>query len=268
MLWYTLLSVMLLSCSKSNDHQPFTDTAKATLSIEFNNVVGTDSLVLGAGNYRNSSGEVFSVSLLQYFISNISVRKADGTIFTVPQDSSYFLIKAQEPSTRFARVSVPEGDYVAISFLLGIDSLRNTADISKRTGVLEPAGDMENGMYWGWNSGYIFFKMEGISGQAPMDPSGQHKFRYHIGGFGGYSAPTINNIRKVTIDLTPAGKAVVRAGGKSNVCLMVDVARMFDGLSRVSIASNPTVMFGAYSASIANNFPGMFRHSHTENQQL
>jgi hypothetical protein len=189
----------------------------------------------------------------------------DGTIYTVPPDSSYFLIKEGDPAAKRAVVQVPEGEYTAVTFTIGVDSLRSTMDISRRGGVLEPSGGMQDGMYWGWNSGYIFFKMEGDSPQAPLDPAGKKKFRYHIGGFGGYSAPTINNIRTVTIDLTARGIAKVQSGRKSNVHLMVDIARVFDGNTPVSIATSPTVMFSAISAAVADNYASMFSHDHTEN---
>jgi hypothetical protein len=247
------------ACKKDN---PYNKENKATLSIEFDNIVGGQNLQLNTGSYTNASGEMFSINLLQYFISNIRVKKTDGTIYTVPQDSSYFLIKEGDPSTRFAKIQVPEGEYVEVSFVLGVDSLRSTMDISKRTGVLDPSGGMEDGMYWGWNSGYIFFKMEGLSRQAPLDPTSQNKFRYHIGGFGGYSAPTINNIKTITVNLAEGGIAKVRSGRESNVHLMVDIEKAF---STISIAAHPTVMFSAFSVNMANNFPGMFRHDHTEN---
>ena len=241
------------------------NTTKATLSIEFDNIVGGQNLQLNTGSYTNNSGETYSVSLLQYFISNISVKKADGAVYTVLQDSSYFLIKESDPATRFAKVKVPEGEYSSLTFTVGIDSLRSTMDVNKLTGVLDPSGGMEDGMYWGWNSGYIFLKMEGNSTVAPIDPSGQNKFRYHIGGFGGYSAPTINNIKTITIDLNAGGIAKVRTGRESNVHLMVDIAKIFNGTNTLSIAANSTVMFSAYSVNIADNFTGLFRHDHTEN---
>jgi hypothetical protein len=131
--------------------------------------------------------------------------------------------------------------------------------------VLDPSAGMDAGMYWGWNSGYIFFKMEGASAAAPVDPSGQHKFRYHIGGFGGYSAATINNIKTITIDLNAGGIPKVRQGREANVHLMVDVLKLFNGTTNISIATNPTVMFSDFSVKVANNYASMFSHDHTEN---
>jgi hypothetical protein len=254
----------LVSCKKDvNDNSD--ESEMVPLSVEFDNIVGGQNLFLNTVTYTNAAGEDFNVSMLQYFISNISLRRADGSEYVVNPDSSYFLIRESDPSTRFARVKVPEGDYKQLSFILGVDSLRSTMDITKRTGVLDPGAGMEDGMYWGWNSGYIFLKMEGTSSVAPADPSGQHKFRYHIGGFGGYSAPTINNIKKITLDLSASGIARPRKGRNANIHLMADIMKLFNGNTTVSIAANPTVMFGSYSTSIANNYAAMFYHDHTEN---
>ncbi|NCT74326.1 MAG: hypothetical protein GXC78_07350 [Chitinophagaceae bacterium] len=259
------VSMIFSTCKKEKLPVPGTQVEMTNMSVEFDNIVGGQNLILNAVNYTNAAGEQFNVSLLQYYISNIKLRKADGSYYTVNQDSSYFLIKESDPATRFARFKAPVGDYNQLTFVLGIDSLRSTMDISKRTGVLDPAGGHDEGMYWGWNSGYIFFKMEGISPAAPVDPTGQRKFRYHIGGFGGYSAPTISNIKTITIDLAASGIAQARAGRNANIHLMVDVLKAFNGSTTLSIGANPTVMFSDYSVNIANNYVSMFYHDHTEN---
>lgn len=253
------------SCKKEGKEPEFNQDDLAPLSIEFDNIVGGTNLYLNSTTYTNAAGEDYSISLLQYYVSNIKVYKADGTEYVVPQDSSYFLIKEGDVASGSALVHVPEGDYSRLVFTLGVDSLRSTMDVDRRTGVLDPASGMDEGMYWGWNSGYIFFKMEGLSAAAPVDGSGQHKFRYHIGGFGGYSAPTINNIKEISIDLSQAGVAKVRKERKSNIHLMVDIAKVMNGPTTLSIAANPTVMFSEFSATIAANYATMFSHDHTEN---
>ena len=153
-----------------------------------------------------------------------------------------------------------------------MDSLRSTLPVERRVGVLSfnpDQGHSGGGMYWGWNSGYIFFKMEGtspvISDDQQGDPTGKKQFKYHIGGFGGYSAPTLNNIKEINIDLTSAGVAEVRSGLRSNVHLFVDLMKVFNGPHTFSIASHPNVMFSEYSKNIAGNFLHLFTHDHTEN---
>ncbi|PSL45627.1 hypothetical protein CLV51_104333 [Chitinophaga niastensis] len=260
----TIAVLLLTACAKKDDPIP-SNNNKATLSIQFDNIVGAKNLQLNTGTYINAAGETFTISLLQYYISNIKVKTGDGKEFVVPQDSSYFLVSEAAGASQFVKVQVPEGDYTSLSFVLGVDSLRSTMDISKRTGVLDPSTGMDGAMYWGWNSGYIFFKMEGISAAAPADPSGQHKFRYHVGGFGGYAAVTMNNIKTISIDLNAGGIPKVRQGRESNVHLMVDVLKMFNGATNISIANNPTVMFSDFSVKVANNYASMFSHDHTEN---
>lgn len=253
-----LAAAFLFTSCKKDNNQP-DGNIKAELSIEFDNIAGDMNLHLNTGNYSNSSGESFTITELMYYISNISLTRADGSIFTVPQEDSYFLIQEDVPESRHAKIKVPEGDYTALKFIVGVDSLRSTMDLSARKGVLDPA--LNRGMYWEWNSGYIFFKMEGTSTAAPND----NKFRYHIGFFGGYSSPTLNNIRTVNIDLTEGGIAKVRSGRTANIHLMVDVSKVFSGTHSFKIADQPTVMFNAFTGTVADNLPSMFSHDHTEN---
>ena len=258
-------SIFFAACKKEKTEPIFNDKNLAPLSVEFDNIVGGTNLYLDNTTYTNASGEDYTISLVQYYVSNFRIYKADGTSYTIPQKDSYFLVKESDPDTRFARLKVPEGDYTRLVFILGVDSLRSTLDVDQRTGVLDPSGGMDDGMYWGWNSGYIFFKLEGLSDAAPADGSGQHKFRYHIGGFGGYNAPTINNIREISIDLTAAGEAKVRKDRSSNIHLMVDIGKVLSGQNTISIATHPSVMFSDFSVHIADNLAGMFTHDHTEN---
>lgn len=275
--YITLLAGILLlaSCSKNESAAPeFNESKLVQLSVEFDNIVGDRTFTINntGSLYSNAANEKFSISALQYFISNIEVTTNTGKTYAVKQDSSYFLISGADKSTRFAKVKVPEGDYSKLKFTLGVDSLRSTMPVDKRTGVLDPAyggGHDLSGMYWGWNSGYIFFKFEGnsdvISNDVNGDPTGKHQFKYHIGGFGGYSAPTLNNIRTVTLDLTAGGIAKVRADRPSNIHLLVDLMKVFNGKNKFSIGAHPTVMFSDFSTSISSNLTEMFKHDHTEN---
>lgn len=246
------------SCKKDNNN-PSNSNAKGALSIEFDNIAGASDLHLNSGSYTNSSGENFTVTNLKYYVSNFIVTKTDGTVYIVPQDSCYFLVDENNEASEFVQLLVPEGQYKTLQFTLGVDSIRNTKDISQRTGVLDPTG-LGADMYWGWNSGYIFFKMEGNS-----SASSNGNYMYHIGGFGGYSSPTINNIKQLSFDLTQRGIPQVKAGKESNIHLLVDALKLFNGTNTLSIAANSMVMFDPYSSTIAGNFNGMFAHDHTEN---
>lgn len=249
----------LTACKKDSTPSEYDKTKKAALSIEFDNVAGASDLVLNTGNYTNASGETFTVDKLKYYVSNFKLTNIDGTEYVVPQDSCYFLIDESDEDTHEPVVRIPEGEYKSLTFTVGVDSLRNTKDISQRTGVLDPTGTGAD-MYWSWNSGYIFFKMEGQSTASAMGD-----YMYHIGLYGGMSTATINNVKTVTFDLTSRGTPKVKASKSTNIHLLVDVLKMFNGTSNFSIAARPMVMVDPFSATIADNYTKMFSHDHTEN---
>ena len=247
--------VGIYSCKKESDQ--IDNAVKAPLEIEFDHIVGGKKLAFEATNY-NSAGQEFTIDLLKYYISNIKLKTTEGKEVVVPQDESYFLIDASNAASCRAHINIPEGDYAQLSFVLGVDSLRNTKPIEDRTGVLDP----ENEMYWGWNSGYIFFKMEGSS---PSIPAVDKKYRFHIGGFGGYSTPTVNNLRTIQLDLTKGGIAKVRADRKANVHLKIDLLKVVDGNAHTFdfSADAVNIMSPAAGTAIADNCAGMFVHDHS-----
>jgi len=255
-----LVAMTFTACKKDNN-PAFNTAVKADLFVEFDNIAGSSDLQLGTGTYINAAGESLTITKLKYYISNFVLTNVDGTVYTVPQNSCYFLIDESDKSTHQPVLHVPEGEYRTVSFLVGVDSLRSTRDITERSGVLDPTaagGDM----YWSWNSGYVFFKMEGTS---PASTSMDGAFMYDIGGFGGNSSTTINNLKTITLDLTIRGTPKVKAGKETNIHLFVDVLKVFSGTANVSIAQNPLVMFEDFSTTIADNYSMMIRHDHTEN---
>lgn len=254
-----LATVIIFSSCKKETVSQFDNTKKGDLSVEFDNIAGSSDLELNTGNYTNASGEAFTVTKLKYYISNFQLTNIGGTIYTVPQDSCYFLIDESDEATHEPIIRIPEGEYKTLTLTLGVDSLRNTKDISQRIGDLDPTG-VGADMYWEWNSGYIFFKMEGASTASMMGD-----YAYHIGLFGGMSTPTINNVKTITLDLTARGTPKVKQGKETNIHLMVDVLKLFNGSTSFKIAGHSMVMVDPFSANIANNFAGMFKHDHTEN---
>lgn len=259
--WSLVLLFLLHSCKSNPD--PY---ANNSLTLSFSNKVGSDAVAVGSGTYKNAVGEDFTVTAFSYFISNISLKKADGTSYTYPQDSSYFLIRETNvDSKKVVLKGVPTGDYTELKFMIGVDSLRNTMDLSRRKGVLDP-GDIshDDGMYWSWNSGYIFLKLEGNSSKVAADAAGNQKFRYHIGGFGGYNAKTFNNIRTVTLSL---GSIAAKVGPTQQPTIEVaaDIAGIFNGTQKISLAQYPTVMFADFSSTVANNYATMFKITGVKN---
>ncbi|WP_159466727.1 MbnP family protein [Dyadobacter sp. 3J3] len=255
-----ICAVSIVACNDdSNDVTDNPDLVAGTgkLTLKFDNVSGTQDLKLDSTKYTNSSGEDFTVSTLNYFISNIKLVRDDGKTYTIPQDSSYFLIRESDPKSQIVTLKqLPEGNYTGVEYIIGVDSLRSVSGIDKRVGALDPSGDPEDGgMYWAWSSGYIFLKLEGVSAKAG---SANNKFYYHIGFFGGYDSKTVNNIKTVKLDFG-GNKAIVSSENVPQVRLIGDVQKVFNGPVPISIAKNPSIMFDfTLSSNAANNYKSMF----------
>lgn len=248
------------SCKKDEEITGF-----GNLEVYFDHVVNGSTFALGT-NYVNASGETMNFSQFDYYVSNFVLVKEDGSEHVVPKDSCYFLVKTSSTSSRTVTLkNVPAGNYKEVKFIIGVDSLKSTRPATERTGVLDPAGEGA-GMYWMWNSGYIFVKAEGTSPQAPLDAQGHNTFRYHIGLFGGYSTPTLNNIKSVTLhDHANHENATVRTNITPELHVQVDVMEMFKSPTAISVAANPVVMVTPYSATVANNYADMFELHHIHN---
>lgn len=253
--------MLVISSCKKDDVPAYDSSVKAELSIEFDNIAGSSDLQLNTGTYTNALNESFKVTKLKYYVSNFVLTNVNDDKYTVPQDSCYFLIDESEQTSHRPLLKIPEGEYKTLSFMIGVDSLRNTKDISERTGVLDPAAAATD-MYWGWNSGYIFFKMEGTS---PSIPDMGNAFMYHVGGFGGYNTPTPNNLKTITLDLTTGGTPKVKLNKSTNIHLMADVLKALNGSTNISFATTAMIHSAGGGIAVADNYQYMFRHDHTEN---
>jgi len=224
------------------------------LQITFDNVVGNRDLILGTEFYTNTLNQTFKVANFNYYVSNIKLQRADGTEHVVLQDSSYFLVRESNASSQTAALNqVPFGEYTGLTFILGVDSLRNTMDIAKRTGVLDPATGGQ-GHYWTWNSGYIFMRLEGNS---PQSTGTAGLIQYHVGGFGGYSTPIDNNIKKISLSFGTQ-KAVVQANKKTSIQLRADALKIITGIYTIDFATLPNVMGGDDAKKVAENASKIF----------
>ncbi len=259
------LGLIVVACSKKDDLDAFSATDKNSVNLEFDNRLGGQKLVLGQTTAKNASGEDLTLTAFNYFISNVSLTKDDGS--TVKFPDQYFLVRQSDAASLSATLNdVPAGNYKALTFTVGVDSARSVADVARRTGVLDVASYGDDGMYWSWNSGYIFMKMEGTSPVVPLRASGLRQFQLHVGGFGGMTAPAPNNLRTVTL---PVGSELVtvRKDISPDIHLYVDALKVFDGSTKISLATTNNVHSPAAATPLADNYKSMFVVDHIHNDK-
>lgn len=219
------------------------------LRIEISHVVGDAPLQLG-DSYKTAAGDSWSAERLRYYLSNFRLRRADGGWFVNPQatDSSrgYFLVdEADAASKQFQIGPLPEGSYSGIEFQVGVDAARNSA--GAQTGTLDPA----RGMFWTWNTGYIFFQFEGHS---PQSSDAEHALTWHTGGGAGAPARSVFLQFQTPLQITAENSAELH--------LHADLARLFDGAHMLRPATLPTAMDPVAAAEVADNSAGLFRIDH------
>lgn len=254
-----IASFSIFSCEKEDEIGP---TDKNSLSIEFDNRIGDQKLVLGTTTAKNGLGEEFTVTKLNYFVSNISLKKDNGEVITFP--NNYYLVKQSDANSLVITLNdVPAANYTELSYTIGVDSLKSISDVSQRTGVLDPASYGDDNMYWSWNSGYIFFKMEGKSPAIPENMMKMTQYEFHVGGFGGRTAVTPNNLKILKFTLAEA--ATVRKNIAPEIHVINDVQKVFNSKNQVSIAKYYMTHAPAAGTVIAENYAQSFLIDHVHN---
>jgi hypothetical protein len=173
-------------------------TATAPLELRVNLRVGNAPLELGK-MYKTPGGLDYQVDLLKFYVSNVTLVKADGGLVPVAglslaefkgagamaggghggsAGSSGSMASSMDmmpggmmmsaTGTQDAVVfkgNAPVGEYRGVRFDVGVPRELNNQDASLQK---MPLG-VESSMFWAWNPGYIFYRFEGktmISGKA------------------------------------------------------------------------------------------------------
>lgn len=235
---YFLIVLLLgvFACKKETQEQ-------GTVQLTFQHVVNGQQLALGTGNYNNTFGEAFTVTAMKYYISNISFVTMDNKEVKAPVD--YYLVDESIAASKILLVQAPKGEYRAMKFFVGVDSIRNVS--GAQTGAL----DVLHGMFWSWNSGYIMAKLEGTS-PASTEPT--KKLTYHIGGY-----RQVNSAIQQVEMVLPISIAV-GSTSKPDVTIEADAYKWLGGPNPVRFSTISTIHVpGVEAGKIAVNYKNMFR---------
>jgi hypothetical protein len=251
---FLVASISVVSCSDD-------ETPTGTLMVEFDNAVGSTNLQLNTANtpYTNANSEAYNINWLTYYVSNIKLKRADGTYYKdkVKSDGSagYYLInEADAESQEVILKNIPMGEYTEITFTIGVDATQ--VDQGAQTGALDPA----NNLFWSWNSGYIFMALQG---QSPASTETDKAFFFHVGGYKEDAASNqVNNIKTVTLSFN-GDTAPVRAKHEPAVHIMFDVSKFLDGDGEVvTFSANAARHTPKACENLSGNIVGAFVVEH------
>lgn len=242
---FFLLAGLILACDKTPPE--ILPPATTDVQLVFAQQVDGQPLVFGQKIYQNAAGNPYSVDLLKYYVTNVALVRADGTAHLV---HNYDLLDAAVPaSCRIDAPAVPNGDYVALRFLLGVDSTRN------HTGAQDGDLDPVHGMTWNWNTGYIFFKHEGRYTTTAGADAG---LVYHYG----------TDPAAVALEIPLTG-GLSLAGTQRTVHLVFDLGRLYASPNALDFnvdhyRQSALAADRPWLNSLEENFPGAFRFERAE----
>ncbi len=248
---FAFSAVLITGCSKDDDNTDTTPTVVPKLTIEMDHLAGLQKFYFDS-SYTTADGDVITADLFKYYVSNIRLVRNDNSEYVIPE--TYFLVNHEDATTMQLKMdSLESGSYKGIKFILGIDSARNVS------GAQEGALDPVNGMFWTWNTGYIFFKLEGASAVIPTPAQ---TFTYHVGGFSGANV----NYKEISLDFD--GDILPLANNTNpELHLVVDVLELFKNPTTIDLATfaSSVTMPNPSATTLANNYADMFRYDHIHN---
>lgn len=156
-----------------------------TLDLDFRPTWDAKPLEFEALRHETGSGELLSVTRLSALLSEAALETTDGKwVEVVP---SHAWIDLTSGRLRWTLNPVPPGQYRALRFWIGPDSVENHADPAKRLPD-DPLSPGLNGLHWDWQGGYVFMALEG-------------RYRSGNGPIGGYSLHFARDPRRTRISL-------------------------------------------------------------------
>lgn len=240
-----ILSITITSCRKKDDTPDELKTGSA--KVEFSHVMGMMSptpFELNKQYTHHMTGDEMTFTMFRYYVSNLQLigTNADGEAITYSEKDSYHIVNVAEPGSLILDLAdVPVGTYTELKYTMGVDAERNTT--GAQDGALAPS----NGMFWSWNTGYIFLKAEGTSPQATAN---MNNFTFHLGGFEG-----TNNI--ITAKTTNFGGATLNVTESATPTINLKANPGMLWHSAPSLSQTPkTHMPGATAVSMSSDFYG------------
>lgn len=243
------LTTAITACKKEvtpipSPNGPTTGTVKIQLEHTWGE--GGTNFQLNKNYVNPANGDTMNFSTFKYYVSNVQLKKADGTWWSHPE--SYFLVDLSDlTSERLSLNDVPNGSYTAITYTIGVDSTRNVS--GAQTGALSTT----KGMFWSWNTGYIMVKTEGTS---PQSSTGE--FKYHLGGFQGANNLVASNTHNFGTE------NLLVTGGINEIHLSFNTATTWMNFAGCAV-TNMIMMPGTTAKNMATDFRLGFEFEHLHN---
>jgi hypothetical protein len=255
------LSILLFTFSACTKE---TTTEYGQFSLEFDNKVGTEAVSLttsGSTDYpfATAVSQNFNIQTLGYYISRVELTGPNGEFYSDEVSTGatseevkgfYQVTESNASSKAIALENVPLGTYNKITFTIGVEA--DYVQDGATAGVLDPSN---GGWLWNWDSGYIFYKLEGTS---PASTRADNTFKFHIGGWKEMTGNTslVNNVKRITLDFPSSTEVTTSSNEQAHI--VMNLLEILDGHHAIDFSATNLVMSPAAGADFAHSLTDAF----------
>lgn len=239
------LAVMINSCGTDPvGPGPEPESKDAELKMNFKINFDGKAVDFNTNSFVTSSMDTIIPTKFKFIFSDMRFEKMDGTELTFPNRYGY--VSFVENKTQLILPELPEGNYKAFRFLVGLDSITNHGDPAQWNPT-HPLNVINNGLHWGWAGGYIFMAHEG----AYRANGKEESYTFHIA--------TLPFVNQINIPF-----AYNHLKGEDDVIQIdIDLSKYFDGVHAYSLqndiaASHSAAVHAPYINKLRENIRGMF----------
>ena len=202
-----LLAISLLAFLSSCEDDDNNDTVTKGGKFVFNFLhhIDGNEIIYDSTMYQNEAGNEYQVNEIQYFISDVTLHKDDGSTFMIDDELDIYYVDSDLEGTHTWQVfdKIPAGTYTGITFTFGFNEQKNQSFM-----YVNPP---EVNMFWPeiLGGGYHYFKLNGkwIDTNAVL-----RAFDFHL-GIGQIYPPNSHNYDSIqgfvhnyfTVDLDNSG---------------------------------------------------------------
>ena len=234
-----ILTANLVSCKKDDKNS---SPATGTFYFHIHTNIDSNEVDDTSMYYADATGRHFALSHAQFYISNVTLKNANGTSYLIPT----YLLKTID-SEDYLIGTAPVGTYTGVSFVIGVDASANSIIPSSYPATSALAN---TSMWFGdATKGYMFMKVEGFADTTAAQTGTTRKyFSYEIGA--------ARNLKTITMPSRSGIYApyILQANGTQYIHLICDYGKLLTGIDfKTRDTTNTYVINPTLADSIANN---------------
>jgi hypothetical protein len=178
-----LSMAFIASCKKEKEKENKDAVVKdAVVVVEFKAKMNGENIVIKNNQYINVSGYKIKFEALRFYLSNLKLIKSDNSEVLLKDVDYLDFVNNHNSDNNIGEqiiINTCADTYKGLKFAIGVDPSLNNGDPAVYSE--EHPLSIYKDAHWGWNTGYIFLKLEGRYDTSGVDADIAPFFLFHLG---------------------------------------------------------------------------------------